>query len=258
MKNQYFGDINDYRKYGLLRALQRGGTRKLLVAWMLTPDDGGRDGGFRDYLQQPGRWRRFDAELYDGLRALLQAAPTPQVSLIESSSLLPSTSYYSELVPGAREDRDAWRTGLLHAACGTDLVFLDPDNGIEVSSRPIGRKGSSKYVAWKEIEEIWDAGCSLLIYQHFRREPREAFADRMVTQLRKRTGAPFTRAFRTAHVLFLLAAQARHETSLGKAMSCSLPAWQGQIDIMGLANGAGFGGSCDTTRSHNGAQPGNA
>lgn len=33
MKNQYFGDINDYRKYGLLRVLQSTGS-KLLVAWM--------------------------------------------------------------------------------------------------------------------------------------------------------------------------------------------------------------------------------
>ncbi len=236
MKNQYFGDINDYRKYGLLRALQRVGTCELLVAWMLTPDDDSRDGRFRDYLGQPGRWRRFDPELYDGIQALLQAAPSPQVSLIERSSLLPSTSYYSEFIPDACEDRDAWRRGLLNVFCGKDLVFLDPDNGIEVWSRPIGRKGSSKYVAWKEIEEIWNAGCSLLIYQHFRRERREAFADRMVTEVRERTGALLVRAFRTAHVLFLLAAQARHEASLRKAIACFLPVWQGQIDIMGLAN----------------------
>ena len=55
MKNQYFGDINDYRKYGLLRTLQSTGSGRLLVAWMLTPDDGSRDGGFRSYLL-PQRW----------------------------------------------------------------------------------------------------------------------------------------------------------------------------------------------------------
>ena len=55
MKNQYFGDINDYRKYGLLRALQSNGDGRLLVAWMLTPDDGGPDGGFRTYLQESER-----------------------------------------------------------------------------------------------------------------------------------------------------------------------------------------------------------
>ncbi len=43
MKNQYFGDINDYRKYGLLRAIQSKGEARLLVAWMLTENDGSRD-----------------------------------------------------------------------------------------------------------------------------------------------------------------------------------------------------------------------
>ena len=40
MKNQYFGDVNDYRKYGLLRVLQREANLRCVVAWMLTPDDG--------------------------------------------------------------------------------------------------------------------------------------------------------------------------------------------------------------------------
>lgn len=44
MKHQYVGDINDYRKYALLRALSSGGTNQVGVCWMLTPDDGGADG----------------------------------------------------------------------------------------------------------------------------------------------------------------------------------------------------------------------
>jgi hypothetical protein len=44
MKDQYFGDVNDYLKYGLLRCFAEAGWR-VGVCWMLTPDDGGRDGG---------------------------------------------------------------------------------------------------------------------------------------------------------------------------------------------------------------------
>ena len=40
MKDQYFGDINDYRKYGLLRAITASSGLRLLVVWMLTPDEG--------------------------------------------------------------------------------------------------------------------------------------------------------------------------------------------------------------------------
>ena len=36
VKDQYFGDVNNYRKYGLLRALGHAGL-KTLVVWMLTP-----------------------------------------------------------------------------------------------------------------------------------------------------------------------------------------------------------------------------
>lgn len=229
MKDQYFGDINDYRKYGLLRGIQSGGECKLLVAWMLTPDHGRRDGGFRSYLQRPEAWKHFDPELFTGLAAVLQASCTPQVSLIEGSSLLPCSTFFSAVVPDARDDRDLWRKALMKSAAGVDLVFLDPDNGIEVPSKPIGSKGSSKYVSWQEIQGIWELRCSILIYQHFRHAPREAFAARMVSELRRRIGAPFTQAFRTAHVLFLLVAQAKHEARFREAISCFLPRWKGQI-----------------------------
>ena len=141
MKNQYFGDINDYRKYGLLRVLQSTGSGRLLVAWMLTPDDGSRDGGRRSYLEHPDSWMRYDPELFAGLADLLRAAPA--VSLMERSTLLPRTSYYSAVVPDSAGERDAWRQGLLDAARDADLAFVDPDNGIEVRSKPVGRKGSS-------------------------------------------------------------------------------------------------------------------
>lgn len=234
MKNQYFGDINDYRKYGLLRALQSTGDGNLLVTWMLTPDDGGRDGGFRAYLDVPETWAKHDPDLFSGLADLLRSAPQPSVSLIEGSKLLPRAHYHSAMVPDRRLERDVWRSDLLRAASGVDLVFLDPDNGIEVPSKRVGRKGSSKYVTWQEVQALWEAGCSLLIYQHFRREPREAFAQRLVSELGWRTGACFTEAFRTPHVLFLLAVQERHEQRFGEVVPRLAERWNGQIEAMRL------------------------
>ena len=60
MKNQYVGDINDYRKYGLLRSLQTVSDMRLLVSWMLTKDDGSSDGKFIDYLKNPKKWEKYD------------------------------------------------------------------------------------------------------------------------------------------------------------------------------------------------------
>lgn len=236
MKNQYFGDINDYRKYGLLRALQSNGDSSLLVAWMLTRDDGSRDGSFRSYLKSPNPWAKYDPDLFDGLANLLRSASRPSVSLIEGAGLLPKVSFHSVVVPDGRPERDAWRESLLRAASGVDLVFVDPDNGIEVPSKPVGRKDSSKYVTWQELQALWKAGCSLLIYQHFRREARDTFARRLLAELRERTGACFAEAFRTPHVLFLLAAQERHTQRYGDALQLLSNRWKGQIEAIGLAN----------------------
>ena len=236
MKDQYFGDINDYRKYGILRALQSKCQATLLVAWMLTPDDGSRDGGFRSYLEDPATWKRYDPELFASLESMIQSAPAPKVSLMEKAGLLPDTLYYSKVVPDKRDLRDAWRCGLLDAARSVDLVFVDPDNGIEIPSKPIGRKGSSKYVAWQEIHALWQRGASMLIYQHFPRETHEVFSKRMVSDLTRHTGASFTEAFRTPHVLFLLAAQERHQPGVRDAILFLRQRWSRQIEPMGLAN----------------------
>jgi len=239
MKNQYFGDINDYRKYGLLRALQSTGDGKLLVAWMLTPDDSSQDGEFRSYLEAPDNWAEHDRELFEGLADLLRQVGTPAVSLMEGSGLLPGATYHSATVPDGRQERADWRRNLLNSASGIDLVFLDPDNGIEVASKPVGHRGSSKYVMWQEIEELWDAGCSLLIYQHYAREKRDEFVRRLVAELRTRTGAYFTEAFQTPHVVFLSAAQDRDVRRFEGVVPLVSRRWKGQIDAMGLADKRG-------------------
>ena len=53
MKNQYFGDIHDFKKYTLLKWFMEGCDDKLLVAWYLTNDDGKiKDGNKREYLEK--------------------------------------------------------------------------------------------------------------------------------------------------------------------------------------------------------------
>ncbi len=234
MKNQYFGDINDYRKYGLLRVLLQATHCNLLVAWMLTPDDGGGDGRFRAYLKDAS-YSRYDPGLYNWLYdQLMRQKRAPRVSLIEESSMLPRATYYSEMVPDERKRREEWRKGLFEAAQNADLVFLDPDNGIEVLSKPVGRKGSSKYVTWYELRELWNAGCSLLIYQHFPRKPRERFIKCIASELQRQTGAGLVKAFRTPYVLFRLAAQHRHVDCFQRATSLVPLQWDDQIQPVDL------------------------
>jgi hypothetical protein len=88
MKDQYFGDINDYRKYGLLRTIMTVTKLRLLVAWMLTPDDDRNDGNLVSYLDDPCRWEDRDPILFRKLRALLANEVDCEVGLIEKSDLL--------------------------------------------------------------------------------------------------------------------------------------------------------------------------
>jgi hypothetical protein len=71
MKNQYFGDINDYKKYGLLRKLMGRKNIHISVCWMLTQDDDRTDGSSVEYIHQPQKWRAYDPELFDSLAQCL-------------------------------------------------------------------------------------------------------------------------------------------------------------------------------------------
>ena len=61
MQNRYVGDIGDYLKLGILRALSPG--YHLGVAWWLFPDEAhNRDGRHIGYLDRPDSWRHFDPD----------------------------------------------------------------------------------------------------------------------------------------------------------------------------------------------------
>jgi hypothetical protein len=228
VKDQYFGDINDFRKYGFLRALLSNGKLKLLIAWMLTDKDKKKDGKFRSY----SHLRKFDEVLYDRLAFLLKPPAQPRVKLIEESDLLSRTVFYSRLVEDSKDKRKSWREGLKEKISGKDLVFFDPDNGIEVTSKKPGRKDYSKYVAWDEMKMAWEKGCSILIYQHFPHKTHEVFASEKVFELKKLTGSNFIRAFKASQVLYLLVGQEKHRVIFIEVIDKFLQSWEGEIQIM--------------------------
>ena len=210
MKNQYFGDINDYRKYGLLRTALSVSRMSLFLAWMLTEDDGSSDGGRVDYLRESERWSHFDPKLFKTLHEAVVKNRRRDVGAIENSGLLSSARFFREPVPKAASERDAWFAKLTAEARSTDLVFLDPDIGIETKSVSYGGSSSEKYVFWSELRRLWEQNNSLLVYQHFAREDRRAYTQRLLGNAEEQLPNACTLAFSTSHVLFLLALQPRH------------------------------------------------
>jgi hypothetical protein len=232
MKNQYFGDINDYRKYGLLRLLSDGGSIHTVVCWMLTESDGRNDGSRISYLESPERWRTYDPGLFDLLRESLHRYRVRDIRIAAKRNIIPNTIYYSKIIPDDSNGRAGYFAGLFETVAGNDLVFFDPDNGIEVASTPRGRRGSSKYIYWDEICATYSAGYSVLVYQHFPRVVREKFIGAKRKEFRKRLGNVDLIFFATSGVLFILAMQKRHRILLKNQVKRIAGIWEGQIRVI--------------------------
>ena len=107
MKDQYFGDKNDYIKYGLLKLLVQKSELDLGVCWMLTAPDGRSDGEFRDYLRDPA-WSRFDPDLHAKLQRLDQPGVERTVAHAEAWDLLPRATYFTDILTDDMAGRDVY------------------------------------------------------------------------------------------------------------------------------------------------------
>lgn len=186
MQNRYFGDVGDYGKYGLLRFITGYSSGlydlSLGVVWYLVPDEShNSDGKHISYLQKPS-YRLCDPELFDGLAALLVDGAR-SVSKIQHSNLLPGGSaFFDEFLcfagmPTIGTDsksvrlaiRTSWVSRAVQTVQGKDVVFLDPDNGLEVTSVKRHLDKGPKYVFWDEAEQFVGHHRTLIIYHHLNR-----------------------------------------------------------------------------------------
>jgi hypothetical protein len=206
MQHRYFGDVGDFGKYGLLRTLcgiNEGPRLRLGVIWYLFPNESHNDDGKHvGYLKRvDASFRNCDELLYDKLRSLLFDGLTfipgnRHLGIAESSSILPpGTMFYStpltyerRLSVAARIAlRNEWFKNALSATAAADLIFMDPDNGIECASvRRTSAKGP-KYAYWSDIDAIVERGQSVLIYHHLNRsKPHREQITEKVASIRQR------------------------------------------------------------------------
>ena len=231
MKNQYFGDINDYRKYGLIRLLADGGKIKTGVCWMLTPDDTRADGKFIEYLDEPKKYKAFDPELYDFLRQCIKSQKRNILEVVNSKNF-PNTVFHNAILEDDANQRKQYFSDMYKLFQDVDLIFFDPDNGLEVKSKQFGKKDSSKFLYWREVVDSYNAGRSILLYQHFIREERNKFIARLVADIRDKTGCENITYFKTSNVVFFLIAQDKHsQYFLNKAKEIA-SRWDGQIQVL--------------------------
>lgn len=113
------------------------------------------------------------------------------LSLIEESEILPNgTAFFSEPLPDLTgpphkrlPERTAWFTRAQEAVRGCELVFLDPDNGLEVRSVGPSSRLSGKYATVAEIDSLLSAGAGIIFYQHCDRSPWSIQRTRILNQI---------------------------------------------------------------------------
>jgi hypothetical protein len=88
-------------------------------------------------------------------------------------------SYNAEQDAIARKnERELWYRAGFKQLETCDIIFFDPDNGLEVESvRKYSDKGP-KYVWHDEVIDYYQRGQSLIIYNHRSREPQEKYLKR--------------------------------------------------------------------------------
>ena len=187
MKNQYVGDIGDYTKLGLLRALQNEGL-SVGVNWYLTPDDPKKstDGKYVEYLESVDEMP--DQQLFNGLKMIIDKSKIDKSerSLDKLDKLLPGVKQHLDPLDFSKfkkqkhlkrcdemkKQRDNWHQKAKEELKGVDVVFLDPDNGLEIGSFSPDRLDSNKYVTYAEVYDYYnekintDKKTSVMVYQH--------------------------------------------------------------------------------------------
>ncbi len=121
MKNQYFGDENDYRKYGLLRVLTNRGSLGTGICWLLTDPDSRNDGGRISYLTMPSTWQQHDPNLYDALVQIVRVDRCRDVARANDPSILRGMIFQSSIVDAPAKSH------MVLAANGGHLVHSGAD-----------------------------------------------------------------------------------------------------------------------------------
>ena len=222
MQNRYTGDIGDFGKLGLLRVLQAAGF-SIGVNWYLTPDENhNQDGKHTNYddLQS------CDESLWSELKQIVESGDR-SVAALQKDSILKATFYAETLDFRGKKKaerrliRENWHQNALKALCGSDLVFVDPDNGLIVSSAEEKPK-ENKYVQPEEMAKYYEQGSSVIYYQHKARRQDSYYEDqhRQLLSRPEFAGASGLgiKFWKTSHRYYFFILQSEHRDKITKAV----------------------------------------
>lgn len=221
MKNQYAGDVGDYTKLGILRGLENAGF-SIGLNWYLTLDEPEYSKTFTD-----GKHTKFlecdcdtpDIDLYCALQKI-GLSNNRTVARLERAKLFENTLFWNKMLEG--KSRDKWHLEALKKLGKQDVIFLDPDNGLEVKSTNPYSKNGNKYTTYKEAADYYVQGATVIIYNHRDRKPENEYLKRFYRFIdmeeTKNAKMFYLRASRYSVRDYLFLVQERHFSDLETAI----------------------------------------
>lgn len=217
MKNQYAGDVGDYTKLGLLRGLEKAGF-SIGLNWYLTPDEPEHsktltDGKYTSYLKCA--CNTPDVDLHSILKKI-GLSRNRSVVRLEKAKLLKNVLFWNKKLEP--KSRNKWHLKALKKLGNQDVIFLDPDNGLEVKSTKPCSKNGNKYTTYKEAADYYSHGATVIIYNHRDRKPESEYVKRFyrVKDIEETKNAKmfYLRASRYSVRDYLFLVQERHFSDL--------------------------------------------
>jgi hypothetical protein len=183
MKSQYFGDVKDLFKYDIVEWII---TRipcldRFTFITMLTPDDNGGDGEKRDFTDRVGA---LNLRLVEHLKGTNKR----DVSEIRPYYLGRGMDIhiYGEKEYFTNRGRGKYFADIEPDLLRHSLVFVDPDNGLEV------KHSNHRHLLYREAADLFERMGSdsvLVLFQHFRREKRPLTVAKVASRIEATCGA---------------------------------------------------------------------
>ena len=112
---------------------------------------------------------------------------------MEKANLIPNANYYNKLLkPGNDKsfNRSEWFKGSLEELSKSDIIFCDPDNGLIIKSVSQNSIKSDKYILHDELVSYYQAGKSIIFYNHRCREQETKYLQRFQALCINHSGYP--------------------------------------------------------------------
>lgn len=173
MKDQYFGDVRDLFKYDLIEKILEGVSplekRFTFIPMLTNGESKSGDGNKRDFKSasddsRPGTKNSKLVHYLEKYKNSKERKITEIKGYFEPEVVV---DIYKEDALFDHKSRDAYFAGIRAELLSSPLIFLDPDNGLQV-------KGSNKrHLLYSEVKmlcELMGKDSILMIFQYFPRD----------------------------------------------------------------------------------------